>query len=107
MCEAFANPEEYVIQRTTGVFVLHQLFVKMIDCLSSFQKDYTKDNFKSLIESMDKGTSDLFWHRNGQAGRIGTSQKAFKQLAKELERSLEAGLFSLIRTGGLLIGMER
>jgi len=46
---------------------------------------------------MDKGNSSEFWHKDGEAGSVGTSMKAFRNLAEELKRSLKAGAFKAIR----------
>ncbi len=92
---AFEDPCEYVIQRTTGVFVLHRLFPVMADYLLRLGMDYSARSFLRLIDYMDKGVSSTFWHRKGDAGKIGTSQKAFKELADMLKESLRDGIYRM------------
>jgi len=89
---AFQNPSDYVIQKTTGVFVLHELLPLATSILDSLQRDWTTEDFKWLLGCMDRGNSSEFWHVEGPAGRIGTSKKAFKNLASELKNSLMAGV---------------
>ena len=91
--DAFMNPQDYVIQKTTGVFVLHYLFPTIATFLENLGKNYTPQEFLSLIQLMDKGVSSNFWYRGGEAGKIGTSQKAFRRLAKDLEGAFYRGIY--------------
>jgi len=58
---------------------------------------------KKILNYMDKGVSSIFWHKNGEAGKIGTSQKAFRNLAEELEKSLQSGLFKATLEGSVSV----
>jgi DGQHR domain-containing protein len=97
---AFDEPGEYVIQKTTGVFVLNKLFVRVAKWLSDRGLDHSKGNFYEALSNMTKGNSNEFWHSNGEAGRRGTNRKAFNALAKELEDAFIAGnVIALERKG--------
>lgn len=92
LCEAaFESPKEYVIQKTTGVFVLHKIFPRV----SEFCRDdkgnrvLTKEKIKSVLGGLPFISAD-YWDNNGTAGMRGTSQKAFASLVMEALETLEA-----------------
>lgn len=87
--EAVKNPEEYVLQKTTGVYVLHSFFVSVLSILAS-QKEK-----KISIEALEKILGEVpeiksqFWHSQGLAGTSGTNRKSFKLLEEKLQNSLK------------------
>ncbi|MHA1632841.1 MAG: DGQHR domain-containing protein [Candidatus Freyarchaeota archaeon] len=92
LCEAaFETPREYVIQKTTGVFVLHKVFPRV----SEFCRDergnrvLTKERFKAVLEPLPMMNSE-YWATNGEAGKRGTGKKGFAMLAMEFLEALEA-----------------
>lgn len=92
LCEAtFESPKEYVIQKTTGVFVLHKIFPRV----SEFCRDdkgnliLTKEKIKSVLQGLPFMSAD-YWENNGTAGMRGTNQKAFASLILEALETLEA-----------------
>ena len=100
--EAFGNPQNHVIQKTTGAFVLHKLFLEATNILDTLKLDYSENYFYEILSLMDRGNSSEYWHRDGEAGRIGTSKKAFNELAEDLKRSLNAGVLqSLVQKSNL------
>ncbi len=89
--EAFEDPEEYVIQKTTGVFVLHKIFPKVTEyCVNEKgRRVLTKEKFKEVLRRLGDAMRSEYWHRQGEAGLRGTSQKTFNLLAQELKERLE------------------
>ena len=92
LCEAaFESPKEYVIQKTTGVFVLHKIFPR----ISEFCRDdkgnrvLTKQKIQSVLGGLPFMTAQ-YWDNDGVAGRRGTNKKAFASLAMEALEALEA-----------------
>ena len=85
--EAFADPEEYGIQKTGGIFPLHAIAPEVFDMVRTRHGKITKDGLEEVISELDKnlakdypGGSD-FWHReDGEAAKYG-SQKGFRMLA--------------------------
>jgi DGQHR domain-containing protein len=86
--EAFDEPALYVIQKTTGVTVLNDLFTKVLLSVDPSRK-LTVQTFKELLSKMQRGMTGEFWSSNGHAGMIGTSGKAFASLATELKSEFE------------------
>ena len=88
--DAIQNPKEHVIQKTTGVFVLHKIFPRVTEICRDEKgnKILTKERIKSVLHEMPFMDSE-YWGTNGTAGRRGTSQKAFSSLVLEALESLE------------------
>ena len=88
--EAFSNSREYVIQKTTGAFVLHKIFPRVSElCRDEYgNRVLTKDKIKSVLENVPMISSE-YWSGDGEAGRRGTSRKAFATLVMEILETLE------------------
>jgi DGQHR domain-containing protein len=90
--QAFAEPELYLIQRTSGVFVLHRIFPRAAGIAGRNEKRLTKEQFEEVLRNMgEEFTDSMFWSTNGVVGLTGTSQKGFGILAAKLGDALEAG----------------
>jgi len=89
--DAFDNPKEHVIQKTTGVFVLHKIFPRVTELCRDDRGNriLTKENIKTVLKDMPFMESE-YWESNGTAGRRGTSRKAFASLTLEALEILEA-----------------
>jgi hypothetical protein len=91
---SFANPEGTVILKTTGVFVLHDVFLTMAD----YAKDergrfvFTVERFGGIIKQIKSYFEDSFWSSEGTAGVMGTGQKSFRAIAKMIKEGLESSL---------------
>jgi len=95
--EAFADPDEYVIQKTVGIFPLHAIAPEVFDMVRTGHGKITKDALEEVISALDKnlakdyaGGSD-FWHgEDGEAAKYG-SQKGFRMLADIFREHLPKG----------------
>lgn len=107
--EAFEDPNEYVIQKTTGVFV----FNGMLPFISEYTTDkkgnriLTKDKFVEIFEHMGLAKEPDYWHVKGGdsgvqgAGTMGTSQKTFSQIREFIKGELSENLEDL--TGRVVV----
>jgi DGQHR domain-containing protein len=100
--EAFKKPEDYAIQKTTGLFVLHGVF----DKIASYCKDkegnfiLTEQKFSEKLKMIDHGfVTAAYWKSkddengaSGEGGRAGTSKKSFKQLTDEIKKAIDESL---------------
>lgn len=71
--KAFATPEDHVLQKTTGLIVLHRIFPTI--AIRCPQHKLTPENFKKIFAKLPS-MNDAFWHSQGQAGMVGTSRKS-------------------------------
>jgi DGQHR domain-containing protein len=88
--DAFESPNNYVIQKTPGLFSLHKLLVAdLVPHMFRNRIDWTKDNFVNLIEDSPELTDPDFWHKSsGRASSYG-SMKGFQELYELLRNSIE------------------
>jgi len=84
--EPFENPDDYVIMKTTGVFVLHQILPRVAEkCRDSTGRMVlTKEKFLKVFAKLQPEMSGPFWSRKGQFGLMGTSQKSFGTIANDI-----------------------
>ncbi|MFQ5904586.1 MAG: DGQHR domain-containing protein [Candidatus Binatia bacterium] len=91
LCQAaFDEPAEHVIQKTSGVGVLHKVFPRVSE-LCTDQKGnrvLTVEMIKSVLDGLPQMQS-IYWESNGEAGKRGTGKKAVAILAIELLEALE------------------
>jgi len=87
--EAFKAPADYVIQRTTGVFVLHRVFPAVADVTAQVHGRLSREAFREVLGSMKIGMTSDYWSTRGEAGMAGTGSKSFSLLAGRLHDALE------------------
>lgn len=87
--EAFDDPGNYVLLKTTGPYVLHELFPDV----ASFCREarLTEENIGEVLSKMEMGMTSEYWSSLGEAGLVGTSRKSFSILTTRLREALEAG----------------
>ena len=87
LCPApFEDPENYVMQRTTGVFVLHSLLEKVLRKMGKDEPD--KKDFVKILENIPQLTNASIWAKNGRFGHL-MGQKGFAIIKQELFEQLE------------------
>lgn len=84
--KAFVASEKYVIQKTTGVFVLHAILERILRKLGK-DEPYKKD-FVKLLEKMPSMTKHEKWFKDGEFGRL-MGQKGFGMIKTELLEEIE------------------
>ncbi len=87
---AFEKPNDYVIQKTPGLFSLHKLLVAdLVPHMFRNRIDWTWTNFVALIEDSPELADADFWHKSsGRASSYG-SMKGFQELYELLRNSIE------------------
>lgn len=87
--EAFQFSKEYVIQRTPGVFSLHDLANEILLLIASEDKNFTKDGIYKKIKMAFSGFNSDFWRSDKREGasQYG-SMKGFKMLAQRFKDNL-------------------
>lgn len=89
--QASLEPKNFVLQRTTGLAVMHKLLPRVASICVRNGTKLTIAGFKEVLHNMPDGNNDLFWSNNGMAGNVGTSQKSFGILISTLSNYLEEG----------------
>ena len=85
MPEAFENPDDYVIQKTPGLFALHYMLKdRLLKDIRWGRREWDEETFQEFIQSCSYMTDAAFWHKsNGSASAYG-SMKGFRELADQL-----------------------
>jgi len=88
--QAFEEPREFVLQRTSGVKVLHKVFTRVSElCIDNHgNRVLTPDAIREVLAGLSQMDS-TYWGNNGEAGRRGTGNKGVTLLAMEFLESLE------------------
>ena len=87
--DAFAEPGEYVIQKTPGLFSLHFLLRdSLLGDIYRGRRPWDEATFQEFIEVSPEIIDPHFWHKDsGRASAYG-SMKGFRELADFLEASI-------------------
>ncbi len=93
--EPFDDPMNYVLQKTTGCFVMHRLLC----IISSYSIDtegkriLNRESLATIISKLvEEGVTSDYWASTGEAGRYGTNKKGIKLLYDELSGKLATSL---------------
>jgi DGQHR domain-containing protein len=88
--EAFADPGEYVIQKTPGIFSLHKLLSTLLPRMWSGRQDWLlTESFIKFLQDSPEITSPMFWHKKENRASAYGSMKGFDELYKLLLLSIE------------------
>jgi len=87
--DAFASPEEHVIQKTPGLFSLHKLLAHLLPIMFKGHQPWTKDNFVEFVGDSPEITDSQFWHTDGNRAAAYGSMKGFEDLYELLCDSIE------------------
>lgn len=88
--EAFEEPNQYVIQKTPGLFSLHKLLTTdLIPYMSTKGMDDWKiESFVQILEESPEICDASFWHKSSSRASAYGSMKGFQELYKLLRDSL-------------------
>ncbi|MDP3063598.1 MAG: DGQHR domain-containing protein [Chloroflexota bacterium] len=95
LCEAaFEEPQEYVLQKTSGVGALHKVFTRVSEICtdSKGNRVLTQDMFREKLSDLPQMDSSYWDSKKGEAGRRGTGRKQVGNLAMEFLEALEEKL---------------
>jgi len=88
--QAFEEPRDHVLQRTSGVKVLHKVFLRVSEMCIDNQGNrvLTVDAIRQVLDGLTQMQAS-YWANDGEAGRRGTGNKGVTLLAMEFLESLE------------------
>jgi len=82
--DAFVDPNEFVIQKTPGLFSLHKLLKHLLGDIYRGRRDFTTKTFIEFLKDNSMITSPDFWSVEGQeASRYG-SMAGFEELYERI-----------------------
>lgn len=87
--DAFVKRNEYVIQKTPGIFALHMLLTKpILRDMFKGHRPFTKDDFTIMLEPIPELADAKFWHSAERRASTYGSMRGFSELAEALRGSL-------------------
>jgi hypothetical protein len=87
--EAFESPQDYVLQKTTGTYVLHKLMLRIINLSKDADNKVSVGGIKEVLSRIPGYFSSEYWESDGEAGKLGTNEKAFSILAKQINDEID------------------
>lgn len=94
MPDCFKRADDYVLQKTPGIFALHQFGLRVMKDMYIGRRDWTQSQFRDFLASSEELHKPEYWavgHTEGDgndAARYG-SMKGFAELASLLYESLK------------------
>lgn len=87
--DAYANPKEHVLMKTSGVYSLHLFLPVLLIRKPNLGISPSYSQFRQVLSSVGDCFTDGFWEsRNGEAAAFGTSKKSFQDLADHISGEL-------------------
>lgn len=87
--DAFATPDDYVIQKTPGLFSLHKLLAYLLPVMFKGRQEWTKENFIKFIQDSPELTDAHYWEAGAGLAAAYGSMKGFEELYVLLRDSIE------------------
>jgi DGQHR domain-containing protein len=92
------NPEsrdEYSLMKSTGVLTMHNISPIVFEAARAGGKKITQEALREVLEPVAKKLTIEFWDsRNGEAGKVGTNNKAVRYLSDLIFKHVRPGTLS-------------
>jgi DGQHR domain-containing protein len=85
----FVAPNDYVMQKTPGLFSLHKLLAHLLPVMFKGHQPWTKENFVKFLQDSSEITDEQFWHKDGDRAAAYGSMKGFEDLYELLRDSVQ------------------
>jgi|SRR5580704_4180783 DGQHR domain-containing protein len=85
----FAAPDDYVIQKTPGLFSLHKLLAHLLPVMFRGHQSWTTENFVKFLKDSPELPDSHFWHKDADRAAAYGSMKGFQDLYELLRDSVE------------------
>lgn len=86
---AKSQPKDFVIQRSTGVAVMHKVLPRVLSFVKLRGDRLSIEEIKGVLGKMKDGMNEMYWSKDGIAGIVGTSKKAISILTTKFLEFLE------------------
>ena len=77
---AFEKPNDYVIQKTPGLFSLHKLLRHLLGNMYMGRRDFSTETFVEFLSVSPEITDSDFWHKDADRASVYGSMKGFQDL---------------------------
>jgi DGQHR domain-containing protein len=88
MEEAFADVEQYSVQRTTGTYTFHLILPDVLYRCRE-RGDFSVETFKDILQHLGRWVNSGTWHlKDGDLSTFATGMKSIRQLAETMRAEL-------------------
>ena len=85
----FEKADDFVIQKTPGIFALHGLLLHLMRTMYSARREWSKDGFLTMLDNSSALFSEAVWNKaDGEASKYG-SMKGFAELTRILWATIQ------------------
>jgi DGQHR domain-containing protein len=78
--EPFNTPDDYVLQKTPGIFSMHKLLKHLLGNMYLGRRDFSKENFGEYLKESPEITDADFWKADAKRASVYGSMKGFEEL---------------------------
>jgi len=78
--DAFESADDYVIQKTPGLFSLHKLLKHLLGDMHRGRREFNSETFAAFLKESPEITDASFWHVKEQRASVYGSMKGFEDL---------------------------
>jgi hypothetical protein len=87
--------DDYTLMKSVGVVTMHAIAPSVFEAARAVGGKVTQEALKDVLADAAKNLDDDFWHSStGQAGRVGTNNKAVRLLSDQVLKHLRSDQFS-------------
>lgn len=87
--------DEYSLMKSVGVLTMHSIAPMVFEAARAGGKKITQDTLQEVLEPVSKKLTIEFWDsRNGEAGKVGTNNKAVRYLSDLILKHIRPGALS-------------
>lgn len=87
--------DDYSLMKSVGVLTMHNIATSVFEAARLGGGRVTQESIRSVLEPSAKGLPADFWHnRTGEAGRVGTNNKAVRYLSDAILGHVRPGALS-------------
>lgn len=86
---AFSTPDDFVIQKTPGLFSLHKLLAYLLSVMFHGRQPWTKENFAKFLQDSPEITDASFWNKDAARAAVYGSMKGFQDLYELLLQGVQ------------------
>jgi hypothetical protein len=91
--EAFESPSEFALFKSGGVGPLHFVLRELLGKMHVARRDYTRDEFLTMIEGCASLSDAEFWRSDNDRGaRISSGKANWADLAKRIIRDMDTAV---------------
>ena len=87
--------EEYSLMKSVGVLTMHSIAPTIFEAARANSGKITQDLLRQILEPVAKKLTIEFWNsKTGEAGKVGTNNKAVRYLSDQVLKYIQPGQFA-------------